>query len=201
MVIPTLTTTPKVMGPPQGQWTYSDWNNLSRSENRYEIIDGVLYISTPPNTFHEQIIEQLHHFLSTPICQNKTGFGMTDTPCLLSDTTIVTPDFMLSNYNIELFIAGHRKHGKPDLIAEVLAIQNSDYDEVVKLSAYAREGISEYVVIDTWKKQLRLYSQPMEGEYGTLKKFSADDVVRFVCLPEIALTVSDLFTGSPDETL
>ena len=49
MVIPTLTTNQKIMGPPQGQWTYADWENLPDDDNRYEIIDGVLYRSDLPS--------------------------------------------------------------------------------------------------------------------------------------------------------
>jgi len=63
------------------------------------------------------------------------------------------------------------------LIAEVLSPGNKDYDEDVKLTAYAKAGVPEYVVIDAWKKQLRLYSLPMNGEYGALKKFNANDHV------------------------
>jgi Uma2 family endonuclease len=83
----------------------------------------------------------------------------------------------------------------------VLSPSNRDYDESIKLTAYAKAGVAEYVVIDAWKKQLRLYSQPMEGEYGALKKFNVDDMVTFTCLPDLSLTVGDLFAGSPDESL
>jgi hypothetical protein len=36
-----------VEGPPQGQWTLADWENLPDSwpKYRYEVIDGVLYVS------------------------------------------------------------------------------------------------------------------------------------------------------------
>jgi hypothetical protein len=41
LVIPTEA--PAVPGPPQGQWTYADWEDLPDDGNRYEIIDGVVY--------------------------------------------------------------------------------------------------------------------------------------------------------------
>jgi hypothetical protein len=35
-----------VNGPPQDQWTHADWQTLSGDNNRYEIIDGVVYQTT-----------------------------------------------------------------------------------------------------------------------------------------------------------
>ena len=49
LVIPT--DAPPIPGPPQGQWTYADWEALPDDGNRYEIIDGVLYMSSAPITF------------------------------------------------------------------------------------------------------------------------------------------------------
>ncbi len=48
-----------VEGPRQGEWTYADWEELGRDDdNRYEIIDGVLYMTTAPKDFHQWIISR-----------------------------------------------------------------------------------------------------------------------------------------------
>ncbi|MEO7911812.1 MAG: hypothetical protein ABIV47_19365 [Roseiflexaceae bacterium] len=39
------TNAPVAAGPPQGHWTYADWETLPYSVNRYEIIDGELYMA------------------------------------------------------------------------------------------------------------------------------------------------------------
>ena len=199
MVIPTLTTNQKIMGPPQGQWTYADWENVPDDDNRYEIIDGVLYRSDLPSTYHQWIVGQLLEYLAFPSKPNHHGIH--NVGVILSNWNIIVPDFVLVKTQNATVIVDKRIRGVPDLIAEVLSPGNKDYDEDVKLTAYAQAGVPEYVVIDAWKKQLRLYSQPMEGEYGALKKFNADDVVTFVCVPDLSLLVGDLFAGSPDETL
>jgi len=38
-VIPVYVQTGGVQGPPQGEWTYRDWENLPEDDNRYEIIE------------------------------------------------------------------------------------------------------------------------------------------------------------------
>jgi hypothetical protein len=56
LVLPT--DAPAVPGPPQGQWTYADWEELPDDGNRYEIIDGVLYMTTAPSSFHQWIVNR-----------------------------------------------------------------------------------------------------------------------------------------------
>jgi hypothetical protein len=43
------TDAPLVAGPPQGHWSLADWEALPADENRYEIINGVLYMTTAPS--------------------------------------------------------------------------------------------------------------------------------------------------------
>jgi len=70
LIIPT--DSPVVSGPPQGQWTYADWEALPDDGNRYEVIGGVLYMSTAPSFLHQRIIRQI--FL-TPYAHIDTAGG------------------------------------------------------------------------------------------------------------------------------
>ena len=56
------TDAPAVTGPPQGHWTYADWERLPDDGNRYEIIEGVLYVSDAPNYDHQFTVMQLSNF-------------------------------------------------------------------------------------------------------------------------------------------
>jgi hypothetical protein len=51
LVIPTEA--PAVLGPRQGRWTYADWEVLPDDGNRYEVVDGALYMTTAPSFFHQ----------------------------------------------------------------------------------------------------------------------------------------------------
>ncbi|MEN9934268.1 MAG: hypothetical protein RLZZ387_847 [Chloroflexota bacterium] len=37
-------------------WNYERWSRLPDDGNRYEVIDGVLYMTTAPSFFHQWII-------------------------------------------------------------------------------------------------------------------------------------------------
>jgi hypothetical protein len=60
-VVPTEA--PTVHGPPQGRRTYADWERLPDDENCYEIIDGLLYMTTAPSYFHQWIIQGLREYV------------------------------------------------------------------------------------------------------------------------------------------
>ena len=60
------TDSPVVAGPLQGHWTLADWEALPNDGNRYEIIDGVLYMTTAPHSFHQWIIRRLERFIGIP---------------------------------------------------------------------------------------------------------------------------------------
>ena len=57
--LPMVTRADHVPGPAQGCWTYEDYAALPDDGNRYEVIDGVLYMTTAPSDFHQWIIIQL----------------------------------------------------------------------------------------------------------------------------------------------
>ena len=47
-------------------WCYARWEQLPDDGNRYEVIDGVLYMTTAPSNFHQWIIMQLLQFVGFP---------------------------------------------------------------------------------------------------------------------------------------
>jgi len=202
VVLPVLVEVNRVDGPPQGQWTYADWENLPDDGNVYEVIDGVLYMSTSPSLFHNWIIKRLYITLDHPAEEQGLAFAFLDrVGVLMPSCEPVQPDFVLVLAEHASILRDRRIHGVPDLIAEVLSPGSADYDEGVKLEAYARAGVPEYVVIDPAKRQLRLYQLEKPGQYRPLQVFNAGDTVAFACLPTLSLQVSKLFEGAPDTTL
>lgn len=92
-------------------------------------------------------------------------------------------------------------YGVPDMIVEVLSPSTRTFDESVKLKAYARCGLPDYVVIDLKLREIRLYTLIEPGRYDDGQTFGADTLMSFACLPTISFRVGDLFDGAPDTTL
>ncbi|MEP7294417.1 MAG: Uma2 family endonuclease [Chloroflexota bacterium] len=183
-------------GPTQGNWTYNDWENLPDDGNRYEIIEGVIYVTTAPSNFHQWIISRLITYVGVPADQHGLAFWSTAPHgVLMPGSDPVQPDFMIILKEHASIIRDRRIHGVPDLIVEVISPGSAAYDEGVKLEAYANAGVPEYAVINPATRKLRLYTLEIPGEFGE------GDTLSFGCLPDISLNVSDLFANAPDTTV
>ena len=75
MTLVISTDAPSVAGPPQGQWTYAEWETLPNDGNRYEIVDGVLYMTTAPSNFHQWIITSLIQYIAIPVKTQSIGYA------------------------------------------------------------------------------------------------------------------------------
>ncbi len=56
-----------IHGPQQGWWTYDDYAALPDDGNRYEIVEGVLYMSPAPSIDHQKIVGRIFYYLFTYI--------------------------------------------------------------------------------------------------------------------------------------
>jgi hypothetical protein len=48
-------------------WCYDKWEQLPNDGNRYEVIDGVLYLSTAPSFWHQRTIMRLDRNIGSPL--------------------------------------------------------------------------------------------------------------------------------------
>jgi Uma2 family endonuclease len=200
LILPT--DAPSVAGPPQGQWTHELWETLPDDGNRYEVIDGALYMSTAPSFMHQWIILRLVELVGTPAKQQGLAIPFfAPIGVLMPGCAAVQPDFGLVRTANQGIIRDRRIRGVPDLLAEILSPNNRTYDEQVKLEAYARAGLTEYVIVDPQARALQHYRLRSAGRYDEPRISGGDDSVRFDCLPTIEFSVNDLFAGAPDTTL
>lgn len=200
LVIPT--DAPALSGPPQGEWSYEDWEALPDDGNRYEIISGVLYMSTSPSYFHQFIIKRLYALVGFPAEQQGLAeAAMGPVGLIMAYATPVQPDFVIVLAKNKHIIRDRRIRGVPDLIVEVLSPSNGAYDERIKLQAYAAAGVPEYGIVEPAKRTLRIFDWELPGRYQNPREHGGDDEAHFACLPTITFRTSALFEGSPDETL
>lgn len=178
------------------------WENLPDDGNRYEIIEGVLYVTTAPSYFHQWINRRLDHYIGIPAEQRGLAYWVTaPIGVVMPDCDPVQPDFLIVLKEHSDIIRDRRIYGVPDLIVEVISPGSAAYDEGVKLEAYARAGVPEYGVIDPATRKLCLYALEIPGQFAAPREFAEGDTSSFACLPEITLNVSDLFANAPDTTI
>jgi Uma2 family endonuclease len=193
-----------IAGPPQGQWTVDDWELLpdTGDGDRYEIINGVLYMTTAPSFFHQWIVKRLVRYIGEPAEEQGLGFwAVAPVGVLFGAGDAAQPDFVLILTANKGIIRERRIRGAPDLVVEVLSPGNKLYEMRDKQQMYARGGVPEYVVIDPRSRRLSHYRLLEPGQYDRPREFAEDETVTFDCLPHIPLPVAQLFAGAPDTEL
>ena len=135
--------------------TFEEFNKMNEnSNNRYEYIDGEVYMLASPNVYHQRIISRLHieidrYLKGKPCDVFESPFDVT----LLrrgnmNFTNIVQPDLLvICNWEKDIKENG-RYSGIPRLVVEVLSPGNTSKEMFVKLDLYRDSGIEEYWIID-----------------------------------------------------
>lgn len=144
------------------QWTIRDLEVLPQSEgNRYEIIDGELFVTRSPHRKHQQICGRIFAALDSWSMQTGLGEAILAPGIVPSDSDNVIPDVAwVSTARLALIEdeAGHLT-GFPELIIEVLSPGEANIrrDRETKLKLYSVQGVQEYWIADRFAKRLEVY--------------------------------------------
>ncbi len=196
------TDAPTITGPMQGTWTYADWERLPADGNRYEVIGGVLYMTTAPSNFHQWILQSLVRYLGIPAMDQGLAYCFpAPIGVLMPGCDPVQPDYVVIRRENAGIIRERRIRGVPDLLIEILSPPNRAFDEATKLAAYATAGVPEYAIIDPAAQTVAVYQQATTGSYGAPTVYAATETAYFACLPGVGVPVGALFAGAPDTTL
>jgi Uma2 family endonuclease len=188
---------------PEADWDRARWETLPDDGNRYEVIDGVLYMTTAPSSFHQWIIRQIVFALAPQI--DTPGVGITlwsPIGLFMPGCDPVQPDILVvRTVDLDMF-QDSRIYGIPALLIEVLSPSNPNQDTRVKRGAYARAGVPEYWIVRPASRDALVCSQPdaMLGDYAQVQHVSPDSELVSPTLP-IRSLIAGFFAGAPDTTL
>jgi Uma2 family endonuclease len=175
--------------------TVADLDLCPDDNNRYELIEGELFVSRAPRLPHQLVLHRLQgHFFnyleSHPIGSLAPGAG-----AVFSEYDAVIPDLVfVRKERWDSIVADERFVGAPDLVIEVLSPgpENKKRDLVVKRQLYAKYGVEEYWVVDNQTRSVHVYR--LEGR--TLEEamvLTNDDEITSPILPGFQLEVSLVF--------
>ncbi len=183
--------------PAQGEWTYDDYLRLPDDGNRYEIIEGVLYMVNAPGFDHQYVVSEIHLQMGTFVKSNRLGVVLTAPfEVHLSETSRpVQPDV--------LFIAAERRPepgapffaGAPDLIVEVISPNTVRTDRLVRFAAYERAKVREYWIVDPGTRSVEVYVLGDDGLYALFGQFRAEESARSAILEGFSVAVGGLFAA------
>lgn len=142
-------------------WDRTRWEQLPDDGHRYEVIDGVLYMTTVPDFFHQWIIRQAAYLLFNQIDDRDLGIT-TWSPIglFMPGCDPVQPDLVVIHAADFGIIQKRGIFGVPALLIEVLSPSRPSLDTRIKRAAYARAGVPEYWIVRPESRDLLVCSQP-----------------------------------------
>jgi len=183
-------------------WDRARWERLPADGNRYEVIDGVLYMSTAPSLFHQWIVGRLYQILIEQI--DRSGVGLTflsPIGVFMPGCDPVQPDVVMVRAQDTHVYQRGRIVGIPALLIEVQSPSNPTHDTRTKREAYARAGAPEYWIVRPSTRDVLTYSEPDQahGDYSRSQRYGPDDTLVSATQP-VRFPVAQLFAGAPDTT-
>ena len=172
--------------------TVADLDAMPEDDNRYEVIEGELFLSRAPSLTHQRICVNLVVMFRTYLDKHPIGEVLTTPGVIFSQISGVIPDVLfMSNERRALIATGDRISGPPELVIEVLSPgpENTRRDRVVKRQLYGKYGVVEYWVVDPESQSVEVYI--LDGEtlresatYGVTDEIHSSLLQGLVCRVE-----------------
>ncbi len=140
-----------------GAWTLDQVHRLPNDGNRYELLDGELFVTPPPSPAHELLALRLRRLLEPYVYTHQLGdvFGPRSVVRMFGSE--VEPDLMLRP-STETVANSWEEMPVPLLVVEVLSRTTSRRDQLQKREYYLRVGVNEYWIVDGAARAIRVVS-------------------------------------------
>lgn len=192
-----------VLRSPDATWNRARWATLPADGCRYEVIDGVLYMTTAPSSFHQWISRQIFLALVSQI--DDRGFGLSfyaPMGVFMPGCDPVQPDLFVVRAEELDTLRERRLFGVPALIVEILSPLNAELDTEAKRAAYAHAGVPEYWIVRPAQRDILVCTQPDPdlGDFLQRTHVAPDGELQSPTLP-VRAAIGRFFAGAPDTTL
>jgi len=166
--------------------------------NRYEVIEGELFVSCAPGLTHQIVSGNIHHIFSSYLDEHPMG-TIVATPGLMLDLySGVVPDLVFFTHERgRVIVAKEKLHAAPELVIEIVSPgrPNIERDRVAKFQLYAKHGVIEYWIVDSENQALEVYKST-EKSFGPASIFKGEKLVISAVLPELNYSAESFFKNT-----
>ncbi|EAW38640.1 Uma2 family endonuclease [Lyngbya sp. PCC 8106] len=183
------------------RFTIEEYHRLTElgfftEDDRVELIGGELFKMAAKGVLHETCLRRLLRELSQLITEQATL--QCQSPIILSQNSEPEPDFTILKNREDDYLSSHPTEEDILLLIEI-SDSSLEYDQEIKLMAYAENHIKEYWIFNLIDRQLECYSEPYQKHnqsfsYRQKLIFLPNETVTLSCFPELSLELSKVFT-------
>ncbi|HBE77255.1 MAG TPA: prevent-host-death protein [Firmicutes bacterium] len=173
---------------------------VNSSEQRYELIDGEIYLMASPTLNHQIVVGEIaghfHNYFKGKRCRSLTApldvrlFGYATK--FEEDPNVVQPDVIVI-CDPDKVNGDNKYEGIPTLVVEVLSPSTKGKDMVIKLNLYMKSGIREYWIVDLESKSVLQYSFSEERDIESLNTMKEGGAVQSTIFENLEIQLSELF--------
>ena len=163
--------------------------------NRYELIEGELFVSRAPGIPHQRVLYNLLMEFGLYLKARPIGILVPGAGAIFSDYDAVIPDLgFVVKERWDQVVTGVKFTGALDLVIEILSpgTQNRQRDLSAKRRLYGKYGVKEYWTVDSENLSVSIFR--LEGETLTeAETLSGEDKLTSTLLPGFQLQISAIF--------
>jgi len=177
-----------------------------KSENRYELIDGVVYLLASPSFTHQRILGELYSLFREYLVKNDSCDSflapfdinlIRQNIKLLREETeddinVVQPDLIVLCDYMKDIDEKDKYKGTPTLVVEILSPSTRSKDRVKKLDLYMESGIEEFWIVDPKTKSIMVYSFK-NGELDEDTLYTLEQTAESIRFPGLLVPLDKLF--------
>lgn len=175
--------------------TVADLDACPDDNNRYELIEGELFVSRAPGIPHQRVVQNLQIALAQYLHLSPIGVLVPGAGAIFSDHDAVIPDLaFVSKERWDQVVTGDKFTGALDLVVEVVSpgAENRRRDLSVKRQLYGKYGVKEYWVVDPANRAVEIY-RLLEHQMEKIAALMDLDEITSPILPGFHLTVGPIF--------
>lgn len=167
-----MTATTGSYGTAQGRpFTVGDLEAMPDDGKRYELIDGMLFVSPAPGTRHQKMVARLVVRLDA-VCPDELHVLPAPFAVRPSDTMELQPDVLVAR---DEELTEKLLPTAPVLAVEILSPSSVINDLNNKKAAYERLGVPSYWVIDPQVPSLMVFELDAKGRYRLIAEIKGEE--------------------------
>lgn len=181
--------------------SYEEYMNLvNSSDQRYELIDGEIYLLASPSFKHQIVVNEIawhfNNFFREKPCRSLTAplevKLFSHAAELKGEPNVVHPDVVVIS-DVDKVNEESKYEGIPTLIVEVLSPSTKGKDMAIKLHLYMKSGILEYWIADFEKKCIIQYSFSEERDIKSYNTYQEEDMIKSTVFEDLQIPLREIF--------
>jgi Uma2 family endonuclease len=172
--------------------TCDDLRQIPPDRNRYELVEGELFVSPAPSLEHQRKTGNLFAELRYFVRQHDLGevfIALCDV--VFDASTVLEPDIVFVSKARRSILKVACIEGAPDLVVEVVSDSSRLLDRFVKRDRYAEFGVLEYWLLDPFEPRIEVLRLEA-GKYRVVGSFGPGDTLESATFPGLRIPVSTL---------